>query len=317
MVIISVAMLITVFLLILFAYKYQYNEKTKATFFPEQHTLELVWTVIPAIVLTYLVVQGERSWTSIKSPSKEQIADKIELEIVGSQFKWEVRYPGLDNQLGSHKFLALSADNTFGIDLSDERGYDDFQVTKIVLPVNRAVHFKIRAKDVIHSVFAPHFRVKMDAVPGLPTELWFTPNKTTLQMRSQLASKQRFQTLTEDGETKANAFNYEICCTEVCGKGHNSMRFVIEVVDQDVYDKWYAEQAQTTSFVLLKEDYIKANLPSDMKDLFVEKLRQFKVVEDEVTIMVQEVLPDTLGVVLDSTMVESIKSEVHLEDSNH
>jgi hypothetical protein len=54
-----------------------------------------------------------------------------------------------------------------------------------------------------------------------------------------------------------------------------------------------------------------------MKDLFVEKLRQFKVVEDEVTIMVQEVLPDTLGVVLDSTMVESIKSEVHLEDSNH
>ena len=305
MVIISVAMLITNFLLMFFAYKYQYNPKTKATFFPEHHTLELIWTVIPAIVLTYLVVQGEGSWTAIMNPTKEMVADKVEIEIVGSQFKWEVRYPGLDGKLGSHKFLSLSADNTFGINLSDKRGYDDFQVTKMVLPVNRPVHFKIRAKDVLHSVFALHFRVKMDAVPGMPTEFWFTPNKTTAEMRSQLASKPRFQTLNEDGETKASAFNYEICCAEICGKGHNSMRFVIEIVDQEKYDKWYDKQAHAAPFVLLNEDYIKANLPSDMVSVFNEKLSQFKVVDE-----ILEPVSDTL-------VFEEVISEVHIEVAPH
>ena len=300
MVIISVAMLITNFLLMFFAYKYQYNPKTKAVFFPEQHTLELVWTVIPAIVLTYLVVQGEGSWAAIMNPTKEMIADKVEIEIVGSQFKWEVRYPGLDGQLGKHRFLALSAENTFGIDLSDKRGYDDFQVTKMVLPVNRPVHFKIRAKDVLHSVFAPHFRVKMDAVPGMPTEFWFTPNKTTSEMRSSLASKVRFQSLNEDGETKASTFNYENACTEVCGKGHNSMRFVIDIVEQEIYDNWYAEQAYSTPFVLLNEDYVRDNIPSDMVSVFKQKLEQFKP-----EIETPKALEDTL-LVSEEVIVESI-----------
>lgn len=313
MIIISVAMLVTNFLLMFFSYKYQYNEKTTAKFFPEHHTLELVWTVVPALVLTYLVVQGEGVWTAIMNPTKEMVADKIEVEIVGSQFKWEVRYPGLDGQLGGHKFLSLSAENTFGIDLSDERGYDDFQVTKMVLPVNRPVHFKIRAKDVLHSVYAPHFRVKMDAVPGMPTEFWFTPNKTTLQMRSELVASPRFQTLNEEGETKASTFNYEIACAEICGKGHNSMRFVIEVVDQETYDKWYAEQAKSAPFVLLSEDYVKANLPSNMKDVFAKKLAQFKEVVEEV----EEPVADTLEVVSDTTeivedtVVEEVLEEVH------
>jgi cytochrome c oxidase subunit 2 len=301
-----------------FAYKYQYNKNTTATFFPEHHTLELIWTVIPAIVLTYLVIQGEGSWTSIMNPTKEQVADKVEIEIVGSQFKWEVRYPGVDGQLGGHKFLSLSADNTFGIDLSDERGYDDFQVTKIVLPVNRPVHFKIRAKDVLHSVFAPHFRVKMDAVPGMPTEIWFTPNKTTSEMRSQLASKLRFQTKNEDGETKASVFNYEVCCAEICGKGHNSMRFIIEVVDQETYDKWYANQAKSSPFVLLNEDYIKSNLPSNMKAVFAKKLSQFKTVEVSEPIKVKEPVSDNLEVVYESNpVVEEVVLEAHSETVHH
>lgn len=317
MIIISVAMLVTNFLLMFFSYKYQYNEKITAKFFPEHHTLELVWTVVPALVLTYLVVQGEGVWTAIMNPTKEMVADKIEVEIVGSQFKWEVRYPGLDGQLGGHKFLSLSAENTFGIDLSDERGYDDFQVTKMVLPVNRPVHFKIRAKDVLHSVYAPHFRVKMDAVPGMPTEFWFTPNKTTLEMRSELVASPRFQTLNEEGETKASTFNYEIACAEICGKGHNSMRFVIEVVDQETYDKWYAEQAKSAPFVLLSEDYVKANLPSNMKDVFAKKLAQFKEVEEAPVEVVEEPVTDTLEVVSDTTeivedtVVEEVLEEVH------
>jgi cytochrome c oxidase subunit 2 len=318
MVIISIAMLIMNFLLMFFAYKYQYNEKTKAKFFPDHHLLELIWTVVPAIILTYLVVQGEGVWTAVMNPTKEMIADKVELEIVGSQFKWEVRYPGLDGQLGGHKFLSLSAENTFGIDLSDKRGYDDFQVTKIVLPLGRPVHFKIRAKDVLHSVFAPHFRVKMDAVPGMPTEFWFTPSKTTIQMRSELALEPRFQTLDDEGNTKASIFNYEIACAEICGKGHNSMRFVIEVVDQETYDKWYAQQAKSAPFVLLSEDYVKANLPSNMKDVFAEKLGQFKTVESTPVVEDVEVpVSDTVVLVSDSAIVvDEEVIEEHIQEEH-
>lgn len=308
MVIISIAMLITNFLLMYFSFKYQHKDGYKAKFFPENHTLELVWTVVPALVLTYLVIQGEGVWTAITNPTKEMRAEKVELEIVGSQFKWEVRYPGVDGQLGSHQFEALSSENTFGINLSDERGYDDFQVTKIVLPKGKPVHFKIRAKDVIHSVFAPHFRSKMDAVPGMPTEFWFTPTQTTVEKREELASHARYGVADAEGNVPAESFNYEIACTEVCGRGHNSMRFVVEIVEEAVYDEWYAAQAKKAAFVVLSEEYIKENLPSNMKDIFAKKLDQFKEVEET------PVLEATTEVISDTVVVEGeAAAEVEVE----
>jgi cytochrome c oxidase subunit 2 len=70
-------------------------------------------------------------------------------------------------------------------------------------------------------------RLKMDAVPGMPTRFWFVPTKTTAEMRAEL---------------KDPEFEYEIACTEICGRGHFSMRKVIEVVEPAEYQKWLAEQ---------------------------------------------------------------------------
>src|SRR5690606_1766512 len=83
------------------------------------------------------------------------------------------------------------------------------------------------AKDVIHSVGLPHFRLKMDAVPGTPTTLWFTPIKTTKQM------------IEETGNEK---FVYEIACDQMCGAGHTGMRGEIIVETQEEYDQWMATQ---------------------------------------------------------------------------
>jgi cytochrome c oxidase subunit 2 len=294
-IVISAAMLLTNFLLFFFSYRYQYEEGKKARFFPDHHLLELTWTVVPAIVLAFLVFQGNDLWTEIMSPTKKMVAEKIELEIVGSQFKWEVRFPGLDKQLGAYKFEEYSAVNALGISLADEAGYDDFQVTEMVLPVGKPVHFKIRAKDVIHSVFAPHFRVKMDAVPGLPTEFWFTPRLTTADMRLKLAANPRFQDLDVDGNKKSDVFNYEIACTEVCGRGHNSMRFVVRVVSEEEYEEWFNTQAYKAPFVLLAEEYIMDNLPSNMRSVFAKKLAQFKegtqVIAEEVDPVNEEKTP--------------------------
>jgi cytochrome c oxidase subunit 2 len=307
--------------LFFFSYQYQYKEGKQAKFFPDHHLLELTWTVVPAIVLAYLVFQGNDLWIKVMNPTNEMVAEKVELEIIGSQFKWEVRYPGVDNELGAHKFEALSSGNALGISLSDEAGYDDFQVTEMVLPVGKPVHFKIRAKDVIHSVFAPHFRVKMDAVPGMPTEFWFTPTVTTLDMRTKLASHPRFQVLDIDGNKRSETFDYEIACTEVCGRGHNSMRFVVRIVTEEEYKEWYATQAQKAAFVVLAEDYIRENVPSNMKGVFTKKLAQFKGTEVTVEEPVGEVAngeqaPEAV-VAEEAISVSKLTSSEKAEDASH
>jgi cytochrome c oxidase subunit 2 len=97
----------------------------------------------------------------------------------------------------------IDATNEFGLDLTDAKGHDDFKSLELHLPVNKEVLLKIRAKDVLHSVFLPHFRVKMDAVPGMPTHFKFTATKTTQEMRDELGDQ---------------TFNYEMACTEICGR---------------------------------------------------------------------------------------------------
>jgi cytochrome c oxidase subunit 2 len=85
----------------------------------------------------------------------------------------------------------------------------------------------INAQDVIHDVGLVHFRLKMDAVPGIPTTLWFTPKYTTAKMKEITGNKD---------------FVYEISCDQMCGSGHYSMRGVIIVETQEEYDAWMASK---------------------------------------------------------------------------
>ncbi|WP_425637432.1 cytochrome c oxidase subunit II [Algoriphagus yeomjeoni] len=220
----GIVFLITHILLFIFPYKYQYSEKRKASFYPDNNKLEIIWTIVPAIVLAGLVISGWVAWSDITAPAPENAHT---VEIMGYQFAWEVRYPGKDQVLGDYDYRLISATNSHGVDFSDKNSVDDFPSPVVVIPKGEPVLFKIRARDVLHSVFAPHMRLKMDAVPGMPTRFWFVPTKTTAEMRE---------------ETGNPDFNYEIACTEICGRGHFSMRKVIEVVEPEAYQKWYAEQ---------------------------------------------------------------------------
>ena len=220
----GVVFLITHVLLFIFPYKYQYSEKRKAAFYPDNNRLEVIWTVVPGIVLAGLVISGWMAWSDITAPAPE---NAHVVEIMGYQFAWEVRYPGKDKVLGDYDYRLTTANNSHGIDFTDKNSVDDFPSPKVVIPKGEPVLFKIRARDVLHSVFAPHMRLKMDAVPGMPTRFWFVPTKTTEEMRAEL----------NDPE-----FEYEIACTEVCGRGHFSMRKVIEVVEPAAYQKWITEQ---------------------------------------------------------------------------
>ncbi|WBL43607.1 cytochrome c oxidase subunit II [Algoriphagus halophytocola] len=220
----GVVFLITHVLLFIFPYKYQYKEDRKATFYPDNNKLEVMWTVVPAIVLAGLVISGWMAWSDITEPAPE---NAHVVEIMGYQFAWEARYPGKDKVLGDYDYRLISATNSGGVDYTDKNALDDFPAQVIVIPKGEPVLFKIRARDVLHSVFAPHMRLKMDAVPGMPTRFWFVPTKTTAEMRE---------------ETGNPEFEYEIACTEICGRGHFGMRKVIEVVEPEEYQKWFASQ---------------------------------------------------------------------------
>ena len=220
-----------------FTYKYQYKEGRRAVYLTDNHMLELTWTGIPAIVMALLIFKGLNTWSDITGPAT---ADAQVIEMVGQQFFWTSRYPGKDNKLGKFDFRLIDASNEFGLNLrDDENTYDDFKSGTLYLPKGREVLLKIRAKDVLHSVFLPHFRVKMDAVPGMVTQFKFVPTKSTEDMR------------TETGNPK---FNYELACTEICGKGHFSMRFPVVVLEADEFDKWKASQE---SWLKQNPDYIR------------------------------------------------------------
>ncbi|MFN6943386.1 MAG: cytochrome c oxidase subunit II [Cytophagaceae bacterium] len=247
MAILTLAFVVVNILLFWFSYKYQYKEGRKAYFYPENHRLELVWTVIPAIVMAILVFYGWREWSLITSQAPPQ---SEVVEIMGKQFAWQVRYPGKDKVLGKHNFKLTDATNEMGMDFKDEASLDDFQPTQIVIPRGKPILFRIRARDVLHSVFVPHFRLKMDAVPGMPTKFWFTPTKTTAQMRMELGNP---------------SFNYELACTEICGRGHFGMRFIVVVVEPEEYERWYSEQIP---FATLNAEYVMERLPENLKRKF-------------------------------------------------
>lgn len=245
MAITGVVFLITHVLLFWFSYKYKFQESKRAYFFPHNDRLEVIWTIVPALVLTVLVISGWQAWSDITSKAPD---DAEEVEIMGYQFAWRVRYPGMDNNLGNYDFRLIDAENEFGMDFSDKASFDDFTPRDMVLPKGKPVLLRIRARDVLHSVFAPHFRLKMDAVPGMPTQFWFVPTKTTEEMRA---------------ETGNPDFTYEIACTEICGRGHFSMRLQVVVLEPEEYEKWKSEQQP---WLANKPDYL-AKVPDHLKEL--------------------------------------------------
>lgn len=222
----GVVFIITQVILFWFAYKYQENDNRKAFYFPHNNKLELLWTTVPAIFLTILIVFGLKYWFHM---TDEAPKDSVVVEITGHQFAWDYRYPGADKKLGkkNYKLYNQPVGNTLAVDFEDPDSHDDIHTTEMHIPVGRPVKLVINAQDVIHDVGLSHFRMKMDAVPGIPTTMWFTPKYTTEEMRKRTGNPN---------------FLYEISCDQMCGKGHFSMRGIIVVETEEGYNKWLADQ---------------------------------------------------------------------------
>jgi cytochrome c oxidase subunit 2 len=229
LVITGIVFVITQVLLFWYGYKYKADGKRKALYYPDNHKIEFIWTIIPAVVLTILVIRGLKTWNNIMN-HRDPKATVV--EVFGYQFGWTARYAGLDNKLGNHDFRQIGVVNALGVDPKDPKSQDDIMVNELHFEAGKPVSLKFRAKDVIHSAYLPHFRVQMNVVPGLPTQFNFTPTITTSEMRVKLNNPK---------------FDYILLCNKICGGAHYRMKMKVVVDSPAEYAKWLKEQPNMAS----------------------------------------------------------------------
>lgn len=242
--IITIASILTNGALFYFAYRYSGKKGNKATFIAHDNRLEMVWTVVPAVVLAGIIIYGLKYWNEITAKSED--TNKVTIELYAKQFDWTARYAGKDKVLGQTDYRQISGTNDVGMDTLDAAGNDDVIIkNEFHIPVNREIQFKMRSRDVIHSAFMPHFRAQMNCVPGMVTEFRFTPNKTTAQMRKDPYVIQLMAGINQvrGAENKeAVEFDYILLCNKICGSSHFNMQMTIIVDTEKDYNDWIAKQ---------------------------------------------------------------------------
>lgn len=239
MAILFIVFTITHILLFFFAYKYYGRKGNVATYFPHSNKLEMIWTVIPAIVLAIIIIFGLKAWNKITEPASKEA---IVIQLYAKQFDWTARYAGKDNELGESNYKLITDDNSLGMDPSDKKGKDDIIVrNEFHIPVNKEIEFKLNAREVIHSALMPHFRAQMNCVPGMTTMLHFTPIITTAEMRKKpyvIELMKGINAIRAKRGDKPEEFNYILLCNKICGNSHYNMQMNIVVESEADYKKW-------------------------------------------------------------------------------
>jgi len=194
------------------------SKGVKPATFHESTTVEVVWTIIPFVILVAIAVPATKTLLQMDDTSNSD----INIKVVGWQWKWEYDY--IDN--GVHYFSNLDEASTKASELGANtdvnkvdhylRNVDD----PMVVPVGKKVRLLITGADVIHSWWVPALGVKHDAIPGHVNESWFRADK--------------------EG-------TYRGQCAELCGKGHGFMPIVVKVVSEADYKTWLSDKEKAAS----------------------------------------------------------------------
>jgi len=142
--------ILTEALLFYFGWKYRHREGRRAHYTHGNSTVEVVWTVVPAVVLVVLTFMSKSVWDEVRHTWPDS---DVNLLVTAKQFNWEVRYPGADGKLETADDVVLN--------------------NEMHVPIGKPVRIHLRSLDVIHSFFLPNMRLKQDAVPGLTIPIWF------------------------------------------------------------------------------------------------------------------------------------------------
>ena len=206
----GVVFVITEVLLFFFMWKYDADHtKEPVKFTHGSHTLEIVWTIIPAATLLFIAIYQMNAWakTKMETPNEGKPNRNVTIEVQARQFEWRLRYP---NPRGDGKLAKMP------------RPDDVWTVNELHVPVDEDILISLKTQDVLHSFFLPNLRVKQDAVPGMTIPVWFKAKEMG---------------------------RFDIPCAELCGWGHYKMKGQLVVESRQDYEAWltklYQEQTRT------------------------------------------------------------------------
>ena len=192
--------------------------------------LEVLWTVITAVVFIALGVMGQSVWASLRL--NDAPPGSYSIEVVAQQFQWNFHYPGKDGKFGrtDPSLIDDGSLNFIGLDSNDPAAADDATSAMLAIPVNRPVELRLRSKDVIHNFWVPQLRFKQDLVPGMEIKVHFTANKVG---------------------------KYELACAELCGQLHFKMKSYMLVLPEDELNALLAlpQDQFTTRIAELRDKY--------------------------------------------------------------
>ncbi len=194
-------------------YAHRKSKGHKAEQFHENTAVELIWTVVPAIILVAIAWPA----TKVLIAQKDTSAPDITVKVTGYQWKWGYDYVKGEGE--GISFLSTLATPRAQIEGNEPKGENYLLEVdnEMVVPLGKKIRVITTAADVVHAWWIPAFGAKQDAIPGFLRDIWFRPE----------------QTGTFRGQ-----------CTELCGKEHAFMPIVVRVVSAEDYGKWVGEQKQ-------------------------------------------------------------------------
>ncbi len=182
----------------------------KAAKFDDNLTVEIVWTIIPFIILGFMAVPATKVLLAMEDVSNSDMSIKV----TGYQWKWNYDYLGEDISFFSN--LSTPIEDIQNKSTKTENYLLEVD-NRMVVPVNKKVRLLFTSNDVIHAWWVPDFAVKKDAIPGYINESWFKTDKIG---------------------------TYRGQCAELCGTNHGFMPIVVDVVSADDYATWVASQKE-------------------------------------------------------------------------
>ena len=182
----------------------------KAAHFHESTTVEIIWTIVPFIILVAMAWPATKTLLAMRDSSQPDMTIKA----TGYQWKWGYEY--LDDGIKFYSVLATPRDQIEGAAQKGEHYLLEVD-NPVVVPVGKKVRVLVTASDVLHAWYVPALAVKQDAVPGFIRDAWFRAERPGI---------------------------YRGQCAELCGKEHGFMPIVVNVVTEEEYRTWVAQQKQ-------------------------------------------------------------------------
>jgi cytochrome c oxidase subunit 2 len=215
---VCVAIAVAVFGVMIYSIvKFRRSQGAVAANFDHSTRAEIVWTVIPIVILVAMAVPAAATLVRIEDTRNSELTVKV----TGFQWRWHYEY--LDRNVAFFSSLARDSDAArqlhSGVDPTSVRNYLLDVDRPLIVPVGRKIRVLLTAGDVIHAWWVPAFGMKKDAIPGFVNEIWFRADEVGI---------------------------YRGQCAELCGRDHAFMPVVVDVRSQADYDSWLQEQQNGT-----------------------------------------------------------------------